>query len=145
MPFLEWTDACRIGVAELDQQHRRLLELLNELHGASELSNCLATLASVLNEFEVVERGVAELATFASRHFESEERYMVRHAYPETERHRREHRLFIEKARLFQSEAVQRKRRVYPEIAAFCRDWWWAHVEAADKRLGAFLAERGLR
>jgi hemerythrin len=145
MPFLEWTDAFSIGVAEIDQQHQRLLELLNRLHDASERSNSLATLASVLNEFEVVKRGIGELAAYASYHFETEEQYMVQHAYPETEQHRREHRAFAEKTRLFQQAAAGRKKRLCPEIAAFCREWWQTHVQGTDRRLGVFLVEKGLR
>ncbi len=143
MAFTEWTEAFSVGVGEIDQQHQRLLVLMNKLHDAAQRSEQLATLASVLDEFELVKHGIDELEDYIVYHFETEERYMLRHAYPQTEQHRSEHQSFSRKIDGFRKHAARPQGRLCPEVAAFCEQWWASHVQGTDRRLGVFLNEKG--
>ncbi len=69
---------------------------------------------------------------------------MDQYAYPEAEQHRREHQLFDDKIRAFRQRIVKPKGRLCPEVVAFCKNWWQTHVQGSDKRLGAFLNNKGV-
>jgi hemerythrin len=34
MPIIEWADALSVNVKEIDDQHKRLIDLINNLHDA---------------------------------------------------------------------------------------------------------------
>lgn len=144
MAFFEWTDAFSVGVEEIDQQHKRLMDLVNRLHDAIECSNSLATMAAVLNEFDTVRDAIKELSAYASYHFTLEDQYMRSYAYPKREPHHQEHEAFIESIDVFQRCMDHPTKRVSLDVAAFCKDWWQKHILDMDQKVGAFLNERGV-
>ena len=50
MPFSKWSDELMLGIAELDRDHERLLDLLNELRDAVEIGDGRQVLSKVLEE-----------------------------------------------------------------------------------------------
>jgi hemerythrin-like metal-binding protein len=119
--------------------------LVNDLHAVIERTNELATLAAVLGEMDTVTAVIDELLRYASYHFDTEERYMLQHGYPDYEGHRADHRQFKEKVAAFKSSFDRAKTRLSTEIAEFLKTWWQTHILAADKKCGAFLNKQGLR
>lgn len=144
MAFFEWEARFSVRISDIDQQHQRLIGLINQLYAAIERANRLATLGSVMSELETVSSVLDELIAYADYHFTTEEEYMREHAYPAYERHCQEHRLFADKAHAFK-QRFQKKTRLSLEIVEFLRTWWQNHILDTDKQCGAFLYTRGLR
>ncbi len=69
---------------------------------------------------------------------------MLQHAYPERETHRKEHEAFIHRIHSLQQSAVQPTTRVGLDVAAFCKDWWQKHILGMDRKVGAFLNDKGV-
>lgn len=81
----EWSDAYRIGIAEIDEQHQGFFDAAHRLYDA-------------IVDFkgkEVVAEVVAFMRGYAERHFKTEEAFMRRHAYPGLDAHMKEHVAFF--------------------------------------------------
>jgi hemerythrin len=145
MAFFDWEDRFSVNVAEIDQHHRRLIDLINQLHEAIESCNELATIPSVLSELETVASVLTELVDYAKYHFGAEEKYMLEHAYPGYDQHRAEHLKFIERIQAFRQSFDKEKSRLSLDIVEFMIQWWRVHILDSDKKCGAFLNEKGVR
>ena len=83
-----FTDDCLIGVEEIDNEHRRLFELINDT-------------AELLEKVDVNRNDVTELFRelndYAVLHFAHEEEYMEKIDDPELPRQRQMHQAFVAK------------------------------------------------
>lgn len=135
MPLMQWSPELSVGVAELDEQHKQLLAMLNDLH------------AALLERRgrEVVADIVERLKNYIRRHFTREEALLERLGYPDLSAHRAEHNQFIERTLDFDM-ACNDGGVVSPmEIQGFLRRWLVDHIRGTDKRYAAFLKAKGLR
>jgi len=80
---VEWTDRLSVGVPQLDDDHKTLIDIINRV---------LAT----ERQGGSVKWALGELAAYANDHFTREERMMEAAGYPDLEAHRRTHKAFIE-------------------------------------------------
>jgi len=87
MSLVKWSDEMSVQVPELDNQHKKLIDLLNQLHDA--MANRRAK--------EVAGPIIKELIMYTVAHFRTEEQYMQRCAYADLENHQALHgRLTVE-------------------------------------------------
>lgn len=142
MAFFEWQESYSVGIAEIDEQHRQLIHLVNMLHGTTRRSEQLATLESVLDEFDVLFSVLNQLVDCTFYHFQAEAWLMAEHGFPEFETHRGEHARFGERIRGFQDTLAKSKTRLAPDVVEFIRDWWHTHALCSDKKCGAFICQR---
>jgi hemerythrin-like metal-binding protein len=126
-----WSRVMSIGVDEVDEDHRRLVDLFNLLNHAVGEGEPLDYLAAILEE----------LINCTVWHFSHEERLMLKHRYPETGEHKAEHRALIESARALQEKILQAGTRIEDEDLAFLEHWLAEHILTSDMRLGAQLSQ----
>ena len=144
MAFMEWSETYSVNVAEIDEQHKRLITLINELYEAAERGGSEQTVRAAVEEFETITFVVDALIDYTLDHFSVEERHMERLAYPGYEDHRAAHKAAIEKVHAFQREIEEGKALTALQIATFLKRWLQTHILDVDQRLGAFLRERGV-
>ena len=72
MPYLEWSPAYDTGIGGIDYEHRRLVDMLNEIHELMRKSAEPDQIAAIL----------ADLHALASAHFALEEKIMRDQKYP---------------------------------------------------------------
>lgn len=80
MSLISWEKIYKVNIAELDDQHKKIVELLNTLSTLSTQNNN-TTMRNVLSD----------LIDYTIYHFDTEEKYMLDHKYPFTENHLKEH------------------------------------------------------
>jgi hemerythrin-like metal-binding protein len=85
----EWKDRFSVGIAELDAQHRGLLDLINKI---GELADTRGTVNS--SAFGALN----EMIRYADNHFRTEEGYLQRYGYPGYREQKKEHDAFVERA-----------------------------------------------
>jgi hemerythrin len=83
MAFMEWQDSYSVGVAELDADHRRLIDIINRLDAAETEGGAVLW---VLDELE----------DYVRYHFSREEARLKAVDYPELDAHIAEHCAFVE-------------------------------------------------
>lgn len=135
MVLFEWGPEFCVGVREIDEQHRRIVELINELHDAM-----LAGKAE-----SMLERVFAETISYATTHLAWEEELMRRHAYPDLPAQELDHARFKERVRSLQARFAAGEERLSLTAVMFLVDWLAEHIQGLDAKLGKFLNEKGIR
>jgi len=135
MPLINWTNDFSVNVAEIDQQHKKLVGMINELHDAMRAGKGKDIIGSIINN----------LIDYARVHFGTEEKYFAQFGYPETEVHKMEHAGFIKKTLDFNNGFKQGKIGLTIEVMNFLSDWLKNHILKTDKRYSKFFNEHGLK
>ena len=142
--FFVWDSRFNVEIEEVDQQHMRLADLINELHDAMTRNYGRGTVPFTIDEYDTMAAVLDELIDYASYHFSTEERYMREHAYPGYAAHKAVHRQFADRVRRFREDLEAGKAVVCADVLEFLKDWLVRHILTADKKLGAFLDKRAL-
>ena len=131
---LEWREEYSVGVQQLDDDHKRLIELLNQFQTAYDYHTGDKFERAALNE----------LVDYTRYHFNREEELMAANGYPELEAHQAEHRAMIAKVELFLADYQERGHDALQAIADYLREWLISHINGTDKRYGPFLNGKGV-
>jgi len=130
MPYLEWQDSLSVGIRSIDAQHRKLANMVNQLHDAAEQSGPQRPVQ------ELIER----LKAYAAEHFHIEEGYMQAFGYPDLEAHQKEHEAFCDAVQGFES-ACATGGAAPAEVVDFLKRWLTQHIIDVDMQMGRFLKD----
>jgi len=134
METIDWTEEFSVGVTLFDEQHKRLIAMLNKM-----IKDPTATTSS-----ETVSDVITDMTQYASEHFKSEEDLMIKHGYPHTEQHRNQHQEFREK--LVQiCFATEEKVEIVPQVMLeYLRHWLAQHILHEDMAYKVFFKAKGV-
>ncbi len=135
MSLIAWNDTLSVGVREIDEQHRKLVQLINGLHDHMVAGDAREIMGKVLER----------IVQYTAFHFETEEKLMQQHAYTLSPAHVREHKNLVQTALALQSKFANGQTSITMETMTFLRDWLQHHILESDKALGRFLATQGVR
>lgn len=135
MPLMTWKDDYSVKVKLIDQQHKKLIDLLNKMYDGLREQRGKEVIGGVL----------AELVSYTEGHFTTEERLMSTHKYPGYDVHKLEHHMLVKKVTDFQKEFQAGRTSVSLDVMNFLRDWLTNHILGTDKRYSAFFVERGVQ
>ena len=127
--MIPWTENLSVGIKEIDNQHKKFLELVNKLH----------TAVKEKKSREVEGKIIDGLIEYAFYHFTLEERYLDRSNYPHTEQHKKEHEEFVDKIIKMKKNHEKNKLSVTVEMINFMNNWWINHVWNSDKKYEPYL------
>ncbi|MBB5189628.1 hemerythrin [Silvimonas terrae] len=130
--LVQWDDSLSVGIQEIDEQHKVLVNLLNELYEA--IHRHQGRVASV----DILGR----LADYTRIHFTVEESLMRILGYPDYEEHKQHHEILISDLHAFQKR-VEAGDAVTFELLHFLRNWLTHHIQEGDTRYASFFLERG--
>ena len=128
---LTWSEAWSVGDAQLDAEHRRLVDLVNAIRGARSGAGC-RDLDPFLHEV------VSELVAYAEGHFRHEEARMTAAGFPDLERHRRNHLSFRSRVMALAAEARE-PGPALEDFHAFLVAWLRHHVLEEDQAYRPYL------
>jgi hemerythrin-like metal-binding protein len=130
MALIEWQTEFETGVAEVDHEHRELVDLINELHdriGANAPK-------------EIVGGFLGEVFAKISAHFALEETVMRKHQYDEYAAHKADHEKLLDDIRDIMDAHESGAFIDYGEaLARAVRDWFVDHFKSKDARLHKML------
>lgn len=132
MAFIEWQPSFSVKVPELDQQHQRLVGMLNRMHEALHAGGDAAEAEKVLED----------LGVYTRHHFTTEERLMEQCGYPELEEHRRKHRAMERQVMVFREQIGGGGVSAQLKLMSFLRDWLQKHILETDMRYSEHLSQR---
>ena len=131
MKDIVWGEVLSIGVDEIDEDHRKLVNIFNILNHAVLEKESSDYLTAILKE----------LINCTVWHFSHEERLMLKYGYEEMEEHKAEHQELIDSAKALQQELLESDQAVADEHIEFLEHWLTEHIFTADMRLGSFLSQ----
>lgn len=124
MGVLAWSEAYAVGNAMLDSDHRILMNLINQLHDATETGQSRAVVGTV----------VSVLVEYTEHHFRREEAVLAAAHYPHLDAHRQSHHALEEKVRDIRDRWNAGDRSVLDdEVMSFLKRWLTEHILGADK------------
>jgi hemerythrin len=132
MAFVQWSLNLSVGIDFMDADHRKLMELLTELHDLVGTGQGQAAMVEKLDE----------LIDFTEQHFRLEERLMEENAYDEFEQHRQLHELLLQEVAELRQHLTVGEKNAGHEVMDFLKDWLMRHILESDKDLGGFLQRK---
>lgn len=126
---LDWNEIYNIGHKEIDEQHQKLFEILNDLNDARENGNGQNMLESIFKR----------LVDYTVYHFSMEENIMNEINYPKVEEHSNAHEEFISK--IYHCEHNSETGNLLTSISLldYLKRWIISHILGEDKEFGEYL------
>jgi hemerythrin len=134
MGFFDWRQDYSVGVRVIDQQHKRLVFLINELFQAMQTGKGSQSTGEVLKG----------LVDYTRSHFRTEEDLMKTHGYPGFLAHKKEHDDLTGQAVELLRESQEGRLTVALDTSRFLKEWLATHILGTDKRLGGYLTRKGV-
>lgn len=135
MAVLTWSESYAVGIREIDQQHKRLIQMINDLHDALVAERGQQALSQIVDR----------MADYTVYHFATEESLLKDHGYPQYGAHKHEHEAFTAKTRDLKNRLAGKRFVLTLEVIHFLRDWLSDHILVNDKKYALFLANAGVR
>jgi hemerythrin len=135
MSILAWSHSFSVNVEEIDNQHKKLVDLINMLYDANKEGKAEDILLDILEE----------LTSYAAEHFQTEEKYFDQFNYPNIIEHKKEHNAFIAQVFKFKNDIMAGRISISMNIMRFLVDWLTNHIKGSDKAYSAFFNEHGLK
>jgi len=126
-----WSNVLSVEVDEIDEDHRKLVNIFNILNHSVMEGESPEYLAAVLEE----------LINCTVWHFSHEERLMLKYDYEGIEEHKTDHQELINAARKLQHEIIQAENPVSDVNIEFLERWLTEHILTSDMRLGSYLSQ----
>ena len=124
MPLIDWSDNLSVNVAAIDQQHKRLIAMINELNDSMKVGKGKDVLGKI----------VGSLISYTATHFQTEERYFDQYGYPDTDDHKKEHAAFVKKVGDFKEGFEKGSLSLTIQVMDFLSDWLKNHIMGTDKK-----------
>lgn len=134
MALIEWNPSLSVGVSPMDQEHQKLIKIINDLHDAMLKGKSKEVMHPVLKG----------LVDYTRTHFDHEEKLMSDHQYGNLLTQKKMHQAFVEKLRKILEDYEAGKLSLGMEIMSFLKDWLSGHILGEDKKYGPFFNSRGV-
>ncbi len=134
MAYIIWQDDYSVNVEIIDNQHKKIIELINKLQEAMLKKQTKDVLGEILNE----------LIGYAALHFSTEEKYFKEFNYSETEAHIKEHIDFVNSVTKFNDDFKKGRLFVSMKLFKFLKSWLVEHIQVSDKKYTTLFNEKGL-
>ena len=135
MALISWNPSLSVRIEEFDQQHKKLILMINDLSDAMIKRKGNDVLGKILD-------GLIEYTVI---HFRTEEDYFNRYLYPDREAHILEHEKLKKKVIAFKYAFDKGESPMNIEVLKFLSHWLQVHIKGTDKKYVAFLRDKGLR
>lgn len=131
MARIEWTESLSVQIDELNDQHKELIRLYNNLHESLVHDPPETTAKTKIATLDA-------LMDYALLHFATEEKYLATIGYPGLENHQRLHREFNDKVWSLQRDNAADKPILGTSLMKFLRNWIIDHISKIDKEYATF-------
>lgn len=132
MSLIQWSDALSVNVEQFDNQHQKLVGMINSMHDAMRSGQGNAAVQGILNE----------LLDYTKHHFQSEEALMLKHGYPDMEKHVAQHENLTNQVVKY-VERFENGERISLDFMKFLTEWLTNHIKGSDQSYSRFFNDNG--
>lgn len=132
MSLFAWNEKYSVGYAEIDEQHKQLFKMADDLHAAMVEGRGKESLSGLFSR----------LVTYTRHHFSTEERIMRENAYPGYVQHHMEHEKLTRQVLDLQRNVATGRATVTTEVMQFLADWLRNHIQISDQKVSVFIKKR---
>ncbi len=131
--FFEWTDDLSMGIPEIDEQHKILIDLINQLYEEIMVKH---------SDIEVIDEVLHELVEYTNVHFNAEEKIFHAFGYKDVKIHSQYHSELKKKLKEIQAKSKENKMVDNNELLMFLKNWLQHHIAVEDKQSFLYLSSR---
>ena len=131
---VKWKDEYSVGIKHIDDDHKKLIGLLNNFTIAYDYAMSESFEKEALNE----------LISYTKYHFDREEKMMADNEYPDLIAHKAQHKVMIEQVESFVLLYNYKGHDTLNEISSFLSDWLINHINGTDKQYSEHLHNKGI-
>ena len=135
MAIIQWDAKYSVNVAEFDEQHKKLVALINELDDAMRAGKGKDVIGKILH-------GVIE---YTATHFAAEEHKMITLKYPGLVTQKAEHAKLVAKVKQYEADFKTGEIAMSIEVMQFLKDWLIKHIMGTDKQYSSFFNAAGVK
>ncbi|MDX9703029.1 MAG: bacteriohemerythrin [Candidatus Auribacterota bacterium] len=135
MPIVTWNDTYSVKVKEIDLQHKKLVDIINELFDAMKAGKGNTVIDKLLDE----------LVKYTKYHFSAEENYMRKFNFDQSDIQEAQHKQFVAKINDFIEQYKANRLSLSIEMMNFLKDWLINHIVKMDKQYSALFTWNGLK
>ena len=126
MSLMTWTSVMSVGVPELDEDHRVLIRIINQLAENKENND----------QSGVLRQSLYSLLRYAEFHFAREEKVLTACHFPGMTHHKQEHRNFTDHmqklARSMDEDELPAAEVISEDLLTYLKDWLNHHILIED-------------
>ena len=134
MNLITWSDTMSVNIKSIDEEHKKLVNMINELHSAMGSGKGKDIMGKIL----------IGLADYTKTHFALEENLMQKHAYPGYLNHKGQHDALTKQVNDLYIKFQEGKAMITIEVMHFLKDWLTNHIQNTDKKYAPFLNNKGV-
>ncbi len=124
MPIMNWDQTLDIGVTAMNNEHREILDAMNEIFDAHEAGQ----------KGDVINQLVSRLGEVCTRHFADEEDFMEKVGYPGIKSHKLIHKQLLEDFSSHASAIKAAGGKANEDFFGFLKRWLVAHIKGIDSK-----------
>ena len=127
---MEWNQTYNIGIDVIDNQHRQILDYINALEQVKNTG-----------QRDKIKEVLEDLIDYTQSHFSFEENLLEQVSYQYLPSHRGIHDLFVKRLNDYRLK-FEKGESIEKDLYRLLSKWLINHIQVADQRFGAFVAER---
>ena len=130
LQLLSWKPEHNIGIEEADRQHKKMLDMMNEVH----------VLSAQNHSNKSISRALDILITYTEVHFEWEEKFFDSYQYPKSQEHKKHHSLLIQELRDHQKNITIGDQSAVTKELSQLNNWLIEHIKHGDRDYASYLS-----
>jgi hemerythrin len=135
MTLMTWTEKLSVGVGVLDEDHKKLVAMVNELYDAMQAGHGKDKLGRILD-------GLVQYTKF---HFAREEKFFAETGYPASAPHKQQHEALTKQVLEVQKKyAAGATATLSVDVMQFLKNWLITHIQGSDQKYREHLNGKGI-
>ena len=130
----QWLDKYSVNVLKMDEQHKKLVNLINYFYTAKKERKEQAVLKASLNY----------LLSYTKTHFSHEEKLLEENSYPDLIPHKAIHKDLIDSLLDMKERFEGGDKDVADELSLLLLEWLFDHIAKNDKKYGKYLNSKNI-
>jgi hemerythrin-like metal-binding protein len=132
--FITWNEFYELGIGTIDEQHKKLVGIINKLYNAFMEGKAQ----------DIIDETLSEMEEYADYHFKTEEQLFSGHGYPESDTHIGLHANFFEKTNFYKEEYGAGKENVHYQLLDYLKDWLLNHIQGEDVKYMEYFKKNNI-
>ena len=128
---IPWKNKYSVSVTSIDDQHKQLVNLINELNNAMLYEKGRDKISQII-------KGLVDYTVF---HFDYEEGLLKKNGYTDFDNHKKIHTKFIDAIKDFQNDFEYNEKELSKEVMDFLKRWLIEHIMGTDQKYSELLVK----
>ena len=133
--IVEWNDIYSVNIEEIDNQHKKLFDIINRVYDSISTGESRVELQPILDD----------LIDYVDVNFKTEEKYFDKFNYSASLSHKSEHQKFFKMILQFKESSAMQALKFQLPIETFLFDWLMNHMLAEDTKYTDCFNSNGLK